>query len=677
MKIEFANRLKELNTLYTSDATRIIIDAPAGYGKTSFLIAAKERMESGIEDSTGKITQWKSAYVDIKLDQFHNKRAIANIRNEIAQKIADNPKASVGSNNELEVVLGKALTDSGKRLLLIFDSAEQIAEPERLELRRLIRDLCETFGIDRIKVIVAERYSINEHRRSVIDGQLRFPLQPFTEGTVVEILKSIEKSSHHDQHTYEAWARGIIRLSGGHPQAIVNLVTELAESGWPINYPRAEREAELYKRHVADEVKKLLTGIEESISKGLKVVSIFRFFTLTTIQYLQSLNKIQVQDPLSFTKLLLDTGLVKREGFAYSDAIVRDLLLVEMKVEFPDLYKDFHKLAWELYNKLISGTVKDEEAGTKVPIYVREGVYHLSQFSTETDRGPIAEAFKNYAESLKQAGYESDEDCREELEKIIERECGIASEFDQGRRSSPEQKLIAGVFFEVKRFLFKIETKDAREAETTTKAQTAEDHSKHRKVKVLFLAANPEGTTRLKLDSEVRAIEQKVRASKYRDSFELITGLAAQSQDLIQLLSQHQPDILHFSGHGTEKGELLFNDDLGNPKPIAPKLIGDLLSRMHNHLRIVLLNACYTSALAKAITKSIDFAVGTNLDVDDDAAIRFAATFYGALGFGHSVERAFSEGRIAAGFELKGQEKALVLLSREGVDAAQIHLVTS
>ena len=37
------------------------------------------------------------------------------------------------------------------------------------------------------------------------------------------------------------------------------------------------------------------------------------------------------------------------------------------------------------------------------------------------------------------------------------------------------------------------------------------------KVKVLFLAANPLGTDRLKLDEEIRAITEKVYASEYRD----------------------------------------------------------------------------------------------------------------------------------------------------------------
>ena len=42
------------------------------------------------------------------------------------------------------------------------------------------------------------------------------------------------------------------------------------------------------------------------------------------------------------------------------------------------------------------------------------------------------------------------------------------------------------------------------------------------KVKVLFLAANPYGTVRLKLDEEIRAITQRIRAAEHRDLIEVV-----------------------------------------------------------------------------------------------------------------------------------------------------------
>ena len=44
--------------------------------------------------------------------------------------------------------------------------------------------------------------------------------------------------------------------------------------------------------------------------------------------------------------------------------------------------------------------------------------------------------------------------------------------------------------------------------------------------KILFLAANPEGTTQLALDKEIREIDAKIRASEFRDSLQLVSHWA-------------------------------------------------------------------------------------------------------------------------------------------------------
>src|SRR5271155_5582266 len=71
------------------------------------------------------------------------------------------------------------------------------------------------------------------------------------------------------------------------------------------------------------------------------------------------------------------------------------------------------------------------------------------------------------------------------------------------------------------------------------------------KTKVLFLASDPFKTHALALDEEIRAITAKIRSSDYRDAFELIPAFALRPDDLHQLLLQHKPHIVHFSGHGT------------------------------------------------------------------------------------------------------------------------------
>ena len=75
-----------------------------------------------------------------------------------------------------------------------------------------------------------------------------------------------------------------------------------------------------------------------------------------------------------------------------------------------------------------------------------------------------------------------------------------------------------------------------------------------RKIKALFLAANPTSTSRLAIDEEMHAIEQKFRAAEHRDALVFQSAWAVRPDDLLQLLNQHQPHIVHFSGHGSSEG---------------------------------------------------------------------------------------------------------------------------
>ena len=54
------------------------------------------------------------------------------------------------------------------------------------------------------------------------------------------------------------------------------------------------------------------------------------------------------------------------------------------------------------------------------------------------------------------------------------------------------------------------------------------------KTTVLFLAANPDGVSRLALDKECRAIREKIRASEYPNALELKTEWAVRPDDLLQ-----------------------------------------------------------------------------------------------------------------------------------------------
>jgi hypothetical protein len=128
------------------------------------------------------------------------------------------------------------------------------------------------------------------------------------------------------------------------------------------------------------------------------------------------------------------------------------------------------------------------------------------------------------------------------------------------------------------------------------------------KIKALFLEANPVGTNHLQLDEEIRLISEKLRASEHREMIDLVSAWAVRPDDLLQLLNQHKPQIVHFSGHGRTTGEIILVDNTGNPKPIAISAIRTLFRAMKDNIRLVILNSCYSRAQAEAIVENIDCA---------------------------------------------------------------------
>jgi hypothetical protein len=54
--------------------------------------------------------------------------------------------------------------------------------------------------------------------------------------------------------------------------------------------------------------------------------------------------------------------------------------------------------------------------------------------------------------------------------------------------------------------------------------------------KILILSANPDDTTKLRLDEEVSSIQAALERSKNREQFQLITQLAAGVDDLYRSL---------------------------------------------------------------------------------------------------------------------------------------------
>jgi len=171
------------------------------------------------------------------------------------------------------------------------------------------------------------------------------------------------------------------------------------------------------------------------------------------------------------------------------------------------------------------------------------------------------------------------------------------------------------------------------------------------KTKILFLSAVPTDTDRLRLDREVREIETALERSKSRRQFEMVHKCAVRVDDLRRALLDHTPQIVHFSGHGAGEEGLVFESDAGKMKLVKAESLARLFKSFAQDIHCVFLNACFSEIQADAIAQHIDYVIGMNQEMKDQAAIEFAKGFYDALAAGRSIEDAFEIGLTSIDLE--------------------------
>ena len=185
-------------------------------------------------------------------------------------------------------------------------------------------------------------------------------------------------------------------------------------------------------------------------------------------------------------------------------------------------------------------------------------------------------------------------------------------------------------------------------------------------IKVLFLEANREDATHLRINQEIRDIKEVLRSSKLRDRIEVNQLGAVRTEDFTKELLEYKPRIVHFSGHGERstsgsnatssqqthremsdkpketkdrtreisdkpeeewesdgRGGLIFED-----KKVTSTDIENFFTNRESPVDCVVLNSCYSEELSEEVTKYVRYAIGMKQAIKDEDAIKFAKNFY-------------------------------------------------
>jgi len=195
------------------------------------------------------------------------------------------------------------------------------------------------------------------------------------------------------------------------------------------------------------------------------------------------------------------------------------------------------------------------------------------------------------------------------------------------------------------------------------------------KITVLFLASNPKNTDSLRLDEEAREIREMISKSKHRDAVKFETRLAVRPLDILQAINELNPDVIHFSGHGTQNDEIVLEDADGAAKLVSKEGIVQTIRLSSERIKLVFFNICFSSEQAQDVVKHIEAAIGMTTSIGDKAAIVFSSSFYSALGFGLSLEKSFSQAKAALLLEGIPEENTPAIYIKDGLNSEDIFIV--
>ena len=108
--------------------------------------------------------------------------------------------------------------------------------------------------------------------------------------------------------------------------------------------------------------------------------------------------------------------------------------------------------------------------------------------------------------------------------------------------------------------------------------------------KTLILTAHPKHTDKLRLDEEVREIQEGLHRSRSRDQFEIIARLVVRPNDLRRTLLDYEPQIVHFSGHGANTEGLVLENNAGLAKRVSTSALVKLYQFFQDKVECILLN---------------------------------------------------------------------------------------
>jgi hypothetical protein len=188
------------------------------------------------------------------------------------------------------------------------------------------------------------------------------------------------------------------------------------------------------------------------------------------------------------------------------------------------------------------------------------------------------------------------------------------------------------------------------------------------KIRILVLSSNPWRTGRILVAEETREIRDRIQEGPYRDKFEVHNHGAVRPKDLQRLLLMYEPQIVHFSGHGSKGQRVFLNGTNDRAQALDQQGLKEVFAFYNKHVRLVMLNACFTKTQARLISDVVDYSIGTARPIGDKVCVAFAGAFYRALAFGKSIKDAFRSAKVELALTRMARSRGFELFVRNKIN---------
>jgi hypothetical protein len=369
--ISFINRLHEVELItHPSRPPYVLIDAPAGYGKSRLL----RQIQSWYREKR----VWECILVDFSADEHQT--SLQDVIDSLEDQLP-NYRHLKGRNLDEHINHVVRTLKANKKLegiILLFDSVEKLTAETAQQLLHevVIRIFQELEGVGffksgrKFRAVFAGRHVANSWK-NLAHGRLPLDVRslgPFDLNAIIDTVRTVVREIDKDfpDENIRDISYHIMRFTGGHPGCIATIISELANTefvGWK-RYFAQRGQDHIYWDIVEPVIQEVKRGIPKRLHLAFETLSVFRRFSYETIRYL--LNRGEIQWKLNIEaegdpawKLYSEikaTGLVNwNEGF-FSDDIVRRLLAIEIREEEADLYRQLCNCAEESYDELLAGS---------------------------------------------------------------------------------------------------------------------------------------------------------------------------------------------------------------------------------------------------------------------------------------------------------------------------------